>query len=86
MEIDMPLTNAKCDNSPISNMEESGNVHTGETDNQQEVDVTVHKGESESVESLRNIVNYMQNQALASKTKSLTWQNAQNSSLIVVVV
>ena len=65
---------------PISNMDESGNVHTGETDNQQEVDVTVHKGESESDESLRNIVNYMQNQALASKTKSLTWQNAQNSS------
>ena len=80
MEIDMPLTNAKCDNSPISNMDESGNVHTGETDNQQKVDVTVHKGESESVESLRNIVNYMQNQVLASKTKSLTWQNAQNSS------
>lgn len=80
LEIDMPLTSAKCDNSPNSDMEESENVHTGETDNQQEVDVTVHKGESESVESLRNIVNYMQNQALASKTKSLTWQNAQNSS------
>jgi hypothetical protein len=44
------------------------------------LDVTVHKGESESVESLRNIVNYMQNQVLASKTKSLKWQNAQNSS------
>lgn len=68
MEIDVP--------SREESVPDSGN-YNGESDNQHTVDVTVHKGNSDSAESLKNIVNYMQKQAL---TKKSGWHNAQKSA------
>ncbi|XP_071133944.1 phospholipase D1-like isoform X1 [Mytilus edulis] len=76
LEIDVPSGN--CD----YNSEDEGGDDGTMIVNQQEVSVTVHEVDSQQSndEKLRNIVNYMQNQAFASKAKAVIQKNAQTTS------
>ncbi|CAG2219287.1 PLD1_2 [Mytilus edulis] len=76
LEIDVPSGN--CD----YNSEDEGRDDGTTIVNQQEVSVTVHEVDSQQSndEKLRNIVNYMQNQAFASKAKAVIQKNAQTTS------
>lgn len=76
LEIDVPSGN--CD----YNSEDEGGDDGTTIVNKQEVSVTVHEVDSQQSndEKLRNIVNYMQNQAFASKAKAVIQKNAQTTS------
>lgn len=94
-EIDVPLKKEQCnslqsepcdtDQNNLEKDEDEGSKVNKENSHR-EVEVTVHvekpeqMEEAEKQEKLRNIVNYMQNQALASKAKAYAEQTAQNKS------
>lgn len=93
-EIDVPLRSEQCYSMPDKSCDNNQNsLEKGQgerskaksEDNQTEVEVTVHveqpmDDEAAKQEKLKNIVNFMQSQALASKAKAMAEKSAQNDS------